>query len=114
MTATAAEAAHSSYRTYWRIWFILLAVTLIMIFIDRPTAQALDGSGPAIPHGVLVFILVAAMLFKATLIASYFMHLRYEKLFLGLSVLFGLLINGAILFVLIVPDGLRIFGMAAP
>ena len=40
----------SSYGLYWRIWFILLIVTLVMIFIDRPTAQALQGGEPSIPQ----------------------------------------------------------------
>jgi cytochrome c oxidase subunit IV len=110
-----AEAtAQAGYRLYWQIWLILLIVTLIMIFIDRPAAMALAGSEPFLPQGALVLILVLAMLFKATLIAGYFMHLRYERLFLGLSVLIGLLINGTILFGLILPDGLRILRMVTP
>jgi len=102
-----------SYGLYWRIWFILLIVTLVMVFIDRPTAQALQGSEPMFPQGVLIFILVSAMLLKALLIGSYFMHLRFERVAISLAVLVGLLINGAILFFLIVPDACRILGMTS-
>ncbi len=109
--ATNHKAGHG---LYWKIWLILLIVTLVMIFIDRPTAQALQGADSAGSSGVLVIVLLLAMLLKAFLIASYFMHLRFEKLFLQLSVLVGLLINGAILYVLIAPDGSRIFGMLNP
>lgn len=102
----------SGYGIYWRIWLVLLIVTGVMIFVDRPTAQALGSADQG--QTVLIVILVLAMLLKATLIATYFMHLRYERLFLGLSVLIGLLLNGAILFTLIAPDGYRILEMAAP
>ncbi|MFQ5526941.1 MAG: cytochrome C oxidase subunit IV family protein [Thermoanaerobaculia bacterium] len=113
--AKAAQAEpRAEYKLYWQIWLILLIVTLIMIFIDRPAAQALAQEPSGGSSGTLIVVLVLAMLLKATLIASYFMHLRYERLFLRLSVLFGLLINGAILFSLILPDSLRILGMNSP
>ena len=90
-----------SYSFYWKIWGALLILTLGMIFIDQ-----MD-----LPRLLLLVVLIGAMLVKAGLIASYFMHLRYEKLFLGLSLLIGLLINGLVLFVLIVPDARRVLGM---
>ncbi len=99
------------YGFYWRIWGILLLVTLVMLFVDRPTAQALGSTSGGLPRGLLIFILVVAMLLKAWLIAAFFMHLRFERLALGMAVLLGLLVNGFILFALIVPDGLRILGM---
>ena len=83
---------------YWRIWSMLLVLTLIMVFIDQSP----------LTRGVLVSVLVVAMLAKAFLIAGYFMHLRFEKLNLILIVLVGLLITGFILFALIAPDGMRI------
>jgi caa(3)-type oxidase subunit IV len=114
MSSATTAGGGAGYGIYWRIWGILLVVTLIMIFIDRPTAQAIgkvEGGGP---QAVLVGVLIVAMLLKAFLISSYFMHLRFERLMIGLAVLVGLLINGAILFLLMVPDGLRIFGMVGP
>ncbi len=110
----AKQEAKSGYRIYWRIWLILLVVTLVMIFIDRPAATSLQGDAPGATQGLLVIVLILAMLLKAFLIGSYFMHLRLERAFLWMSVFVGLLINGAILFGLIVPDGLRIHGMLNP
>ncbi len=97
------DTGHTGYGLYWRIWLVLLVLTAVMIFVDQMQ----------MPRTVLVLVLVSAMLAKATLIAGYFMHLRFEKLFLRLAVLLGLLINGAILYGLISIDGVRIFGMVA-
>ena len=47
------------------------------------------------------------MLVKASIIAANFMHMRFERIALAWMVVIGLLINGAILFGLIVPDALR-------
>ncbi len=87
---------------YWRIWSMLLVLTLIMVFIDQSP----------LTRGVLVLVLVVAMLAKASLIAGYFMHLRFEKLKLTLIVLVGLLITGFVLFALIAPDGMRILDLS--
>ncbi len=84
-------------RPYWKIWVVLLVITLVMVVVDQSS----------IARGALVVILVGAMLAKATLIGSYFMHLRFEKFGLVLTVVIGLLVTGAILFALIAPDGLR-------
>ncbi len=87
---------------YWRIWSLLLVLTLIMVFIDQSP----------LTRGVLVLVLVVVMLAKASLIAGYFMHLRFEKLNLILIISVGLLITGFILFALIAPDGMRILDLS--
>ncbi len=87
---------------YWRIWFVLLVLTLVMVFIDQSP----------LTRGVLILVLVGVMLVKVSLIAGYFMHLRFEKLNLILVVLVGLLITGIILFTLIAPDGMRILDLS--
>jgi cytochrome c oxidase subunit 4 len=96
------EESKVSSSHYWRIWAVLLVLTLIMVFIDQSP----------LTRGVLVLVLVVAMLAKASLIAGYFMHLRFEKLNLILIVLVGLLITGFILFALIAPDGMRILDLS--
>ena len=55
--------------------------------------------------------MLGAMPVKATVIAAYFMHLRFERWALVLGIVLGLPINAAILYVLIVPDARRIFEM---
>ena len=92
------------YRRYWKVWAVLLFVTLVMIVVD----------GLSMSSSVLVPILLAAMLFKACLIGWEFMHLREEPRSLGFLVGFSLLFFGAVLFALIAPDGLRILHDVAP
>lgn len=99
MTQQESKAGSSHY---WRIWSVLLVLTLIMVFIDQSPLS----------RGALVLVLVVAMLAKASLIAGYFMHLRFETLNLILIVLVGLLITGFVLFVLIAPDGMRILDLS--
>jgi cytochrome c oxidase subunit IV len=89
------------YSVYWRTWIVLLVLTTIMILVDQA----------GMPREILVGILLAAMLAKATLIAANFMHLKYEKLAVGIAVGVSLLFVGAILFLLMVPDGLRMLRM---
>ncbi|HXV60512.1 MAG TPA: cytochrome C oxidase subunit IV family protein [Vicinamibacteria bacterium] len=89
---------NAAYRTFWRTWAILLALTVVMVFVD--VVQA--------PRALLVIVLLGAMLTKAFLIGAEFMDLKHEKLVVGLAVAFSLLFFGAVLYSLMVPDGLAI------
>lgn len=89
------------YRTYWIVWGALLVLTVVMVVLDQAR----------VPAQSLIALMLAAMLVKATLIAAYFMHLRLERWPLVLGIVLGLPLNAAILYVLIVPDALRIFDM---
>jgi caa(3)-type oxidase subunit IV len=93
--------ARRGFAVYLRIWGLLLGLTLVMIAVDRAELRL----------AVLAAILVGAMLTKATLIASYFMHLRLEGKLLIWSVAAGLFLLGLVLYVLMIPDGLRIHDM---
>ena len=95
--------ARRGFALYLRVWAVLLGLTLIMIAIDRAEWRL----------GLLATTLVAAMLVKATLIASYFMHLRFEGKLLIWTVVAGLFLLGLLLYVLMIPDGLRIHDMVA-
>ncbi|MDO8793269.1 MAG: cytochrome C oxidase subunit IV family protein [Vicinamibacterales bacterium] len=93
--------AATPVRTYWMIWTGLLALTLVMVVLDRqPMAR-----------GLFVAVMVAAMLTKASLIGWYFMHLRFESRWIGWSVLIGLAGMAALLYGLIAPDAARILEM---
>jgi cytochrome c oxidase subunit 4 len=92
------------YRTYWRAWAVLLALTLTMIVLDRAP----------LAHDAFVALMLSAMLVKAALIAAYFMHLRFERWSLVLAIILGLPLNAAILYVLIAPDARRILEMLQP
>ncbi|MFQ5739931.1 MAG: cytochrome C oxidase subunit IV family protein [Acidobacteriota bacterium] len=89
------EVSTRRSRLYWQVWFLLLVLTLTMVFLDQASISRL----------ALVLMLVVAMLGKASLIGAYFMHLRFERLALVASVAVGLLVTGLLLFSLIAPDG---------
>jgi caa(3)-type oxidase subunit IV len=94
----------AGYKSYWITWGILLALTGVMLL-----AEVLS-----LPAAVVVSILLAAMLVKATLIGAQFMHLRFEKPALILAVAGSILFFSAFLFILIAFDGLRILKMVQP
>lgn len=79
--------ASPTYKTYWVIWFILLALTVAMVFV---------GAKP---------ILIGGMLVKASLITLIYMHLVHEKRNLIWTVLLGIFLTSAVLVVLMIPDG---------
>lgn len=75
-------------RAYWVAWLVLLVVTIGMIGVSHPA------------------LLILGIAIKASVIALWFMHLRYEALALAVGVVVSILFTGLLLFVLIVPDGL--------
>jgi cytochrome c oxidase subunit 4 len=84
-----------AYKTYWLIWGVLLALTLVMIYIGES----------AMPQVAQALLLLAGSLTKATLILLYFMHLRYERSGLILTVIVGILVTGLLMFSLPAFDG---------
>jgi len=94
----------ASYKSYWITWGILLAITALMLL-----AEVLS-----LPAAVVVAILLAAMLVKASLIGAQFMHLRFENAALIVAVAGSILFFSAFLFILIAFDGLRILKMVQP
>ena len=88
-------------RVYWITWLVLLGLTLVMLWADAAS----------IPRLAFVIFMIAAMLTKAAIIGANFMHLRFERMALILTVVIGLLVTGATLYVLIAPDALRIHDM---
>ena len=92
----------TSYRTYWITWGILLTLTILMLFTEAAGFSAV----------FTVLFLVAAMLIKAALISGWFMHLRFERAALVVSVAGGTLATAALLFFLLVPDGMAMLRLA--
>jgi cytochrome c oxidase subunit IV len=90
--------ASEPYKVFWKTWGILLALTAVMVFVDVMH----------LPRILLLFVLLGAMLTKAFLIAAQFMDLKHEKLVVGVSVAFSLLFFGAVLYALMVPDGIAV------
>ena len=92
----------SSKNLYIKVWLLLLVLTAVMTIVDR---------SPVAPI-VLIGVLVVAMLLKAGIIAACFMHLRFERMSLVLTVLIGLLVTGAILFLFLVPDARSVLSLS--
>jgi cytochrome c oxidase subunit IV len=90
-------------RTYWITWSVLLLFTVVMLWADSAS----------LPRTAFVVFMIAAMLTKASIIGANFMHLKAERLPLVMTVVVGLLVTGTILYVLIVPDAVRIHEMVS-
>lgn len=85
-----------SYKVYWVIWVVLLVLTLAMLGIEAM----------ALPTGIAILLLLAAMLTKASLIGGWFMHLRFEGRFIVACLVLATLLTAAFLFFLLVPDAI--------
>ena len=93
--------SQTSYKSYWKVWGVLLVITGIMLLAE--------GSG--FSRLVVAVFLLAAMMVKAVLIGAQFMHLRFEKPGLVLALVGTVLFFAAFLFILISFDALRILKM---
>jgi cytochrome c oxidase subunit 4 len=78
------------------IWLVLVALTLIEIFLAYVT----------MPIHIMLTILIGLSVVKAALIIAYFMHLKFERLSLILSLVPMLVICICLLFVFF-PDSFR-------
>lgn len=87
----------ASYKTYWLTWMVLLVLTLGMILVG----------GAAIARAWIAAFLILGMLTKASLIGGNFMHLRFERVTLILTVVIGIVFTALALFFGIAPDGVR-------
>jgi cytochrome c oxidase subunit IV len=96
--AKAAEAAAGGhgYKIYWILWVVLLAATVTMIFI---------GESNNIPEPAQAIMLLLGSSIKATLIIFFYMHLRFEKMSLILTVLVGIFVTSILMFIVPAFDG---------
>jgi cytochrome c oxidase subunit IV len=99
----AQQLREAGYRTYWSVWVVLLILTLAMILIGSSSA----------PRRFMVLFLILAMFAKAALITGTFMHLRFEKVVLTVTVAVGILFTAIALFFGIAPDAVRILNLSA-
>jgi len=84
---TPPNPATPHYAIYFKIWGVLLVITLLMVFTRNPA------------------ILLPGMAAKATLIALWFMHLKDERRDFIFYIAGSIVLFSLILFALIVPDG---------
>jgi len=86
-------AEHHSDTLYMKIFYYLLALTILEILVALPEYSLF----------VKAIILVGMALGKAALVALYFMHLRFERLTLGVIAFTPLVICVFLVFML-TPD----------
>ena len=94
----------TSYKTYWQVWGVLLVLTLFMLLFESLEVSAT----------VTIVVLVVAMLAKASLIGGWFMHLRFERASLAVTLVVVTLVTVAFLFFLLIPDALTVARSAGP
>lgn len=94
---TESAAKGHAHPNYWAIWGWLFVLTIAEV------AVAVIPVGPSYPHGAKALLLVVMALTKATLVALYFMHLRFERRTLGLIAMTPLFLCVFLLFMLL-PD----------
>jgi cytochrome c oxidase subunit 4 len=100
MSAHAEEHFAGSNKLFTSIWVWLLLLTLIEIFLAyRPMATV-----------IMLTILLGLSIIKAALIIAYFMHLKFERLSLVLTIVPMLVICILLLFIFF-PDSYRSAGL---
>ena len=97
------EHAEGGTPLYLRVWSALLVITLIEVFL------AYRG----LPVNLMLIILMGLSVIKAALIIAYFMHLRFERLSLFLT-LIPMCVLCLFLFAVFFPDSVRLFQLRFP
>jgi cytochrome c oxidase subunit IV len=98
--STELESAHAEVGAglYTLVWMGLLGLTAIEVVLAYVQILSLKG---------MLMVLMALSIVKAGLIMAYFMHLRFEKPILVLSLIPALVVVISLLFVFF-PDSLRL------
>lgn len=99
-TAVATHQPGSKKLFMW-VWFWLLVLTGIEVFLAYLRLE---------PHVMLV-LLVGLSLIKSALIVAYFMHLRFEKIGLFLTIVPALVFCLIMILIFVFPDSLRIVAL---
>ncbi len=97
--STEAHATHGN-RRYYVVWSALLALTIVEVILAYQQLSV----------GIMLTLLIGLSLVKAGLIIAYFMHLRFEKVSLTLTLIPALVICISLLFILFI-DSLRILDL---
>ena len=98
--AHAEEHFAGSNKLFISIWVWLVALTLIEIFLAYVT----------MPIHIMLTILIGLSVIKAALIMAYFMHLKFERLSLILTIIPALVVCIMLLSVFF-PDSFRSAGL---
>ena len=94
------EAEHGTVKSFTVVWIFLLVFTAIEVFL------AYEQVTPVL----MLVILIGLSVIKAALIIAYFMHLKFERFSLFLT-LFPMLIFCILMMLVFMPDSMRALGM---
>jgi cytochrome c oxidase subunit 4 len=89
---------HATTGLYVKVWTGLIVLTLVEIFLAYVHLLSLGG---------MIFLLMALSLVKSGLIVAYFMHLKFERMNLVLSLVPSVVLVIALLSVFF-PDSFRL------
>lgn len=89
---------HSHNRLYLTVWVVLLVVTVVEVVLAYVNLSIM----------LMLSTLVILSFFKAGLIVAYFMHLRFEKFSLFVTLIPMLLICVVLMFGFPLPDAPRV------
>ena len=92
--------SEASVKIFLYVWFWLLALTGVEVFLGYEHLAV----------KLMLVLLMGLSVIKATLIISYFMHLRYERRSLALTLMPALVIVITLMFMLF-PDSFRLLQM---
>ena len=98
----ASEHAHreASVKIFLYVWFWLLALTGVEVFLGYEHLEV----------KIMLILLMGISIIKAALIISYFMHLRYERRSMALTLMPALVIVITLMF-MVFPDSFRLLHM---
>ena len=92
------EHAQPTNKLFFTVWFWLLALTIVEVVLAYRQ----------LPITTMLFLLMGLSFVKAALIVGYFMHLRYERRSLFLTLVPPAIICIFLMMVFFFPDSLRL------
>ena len=102
-TETVEHIEGASTSTFGKVWIVLLVLTAAEVLLAYEQ----------VPTMIMLTILVGLSVIKAALIIAYFMHMKFEKLSLFLT-LFPMLIFCIVLMLIFLGDASRLPNMRPP
>ncbi|MDA2913985.1 cytochrome C oxidase subunit IV family protein [Acidobacteriia bacterium AH_259_A11_L15] len=91
------EHAHGGSKLYLWVWGWLLALTAVEVFLAYIQ----------LPANLMLTLLMGLSVIKAALIVAYFMHLRFERLSLFLTLVPSVVLCICLILIFFFPDSLR-------
>ena len=101
MAANTEHSAKGGARLYVMVWVWLLVLTVIEVVLAYEHL---------FPIKLMLIVLMALSIVKAALIMAYFMHLKFERLNLVLTLIPAMVIVISLLAIFF-PDSMRLFEM---